>query len=82
MLQEIMNLASIVLIIYLAIGLISFIINIKYFTTILNDRHFRGLIWKIIIILEAILLWPLTIKLSYKIIRNGILKVFYKPKEN
>ena len=80
MLEEISMIISNVLIIYFIIGMISFIINIKHFLTILDNRHFRKNIWKIIITIESILLWPLTIKLSYKTIRNNILKLFFKVK--
>lgn len=69
-----------ILTIYLLFGLISLCINLKYFLMILQDKKFRKLIWKIILLIETILLWPLTIKLSYKIIRNFMLKLFLKSR--
>lgn len=59
---------------YLILGLISLFINRKYFTMILKDKKFKKLPWKIILLLETIILWPLTINLSIKIIRNKYLK--------
>lgn len=69
-----------ILIVYFIFGLISLFINLKYFLMILKDRKFKKLIWKIILLIETIFLWPLTIKLSYKIIRNFLLKILLRSK--
>lgn len=69
-----------ILIVYFIFGLISLFINLKYFLMILRDRKFKKLIWKIILLIETIFLWPLTIKLSYKIIRNFLLKILLRSK--
>lgn len=81
MLNIILSTFEILIISYLLCGLISLLINIKYFIMILEDRKFRKIIWKIILLLETIILWPLTINLSIKTIRNYHLKRILKRKE-
>lgn len=81
MLNIILSTFEILIISYLLCGLTSLLINIKYFIMILEDRKFRKIIWKIILLLETIVLWPLTINLSIKTIRNYYLKRILKRKE-
>lgn len=65
----------VILIIYILLGATCLFINRKYFINVIeNDRMFRQKRWIIIFLVESILLWVLMIKLTYKNIRNYLLR--------